>query len=466
MTVSVQICEDSYTADGAATPRSIGFQLIDPTHLTVEVDGEVQTQGIDYYVTGDYAAGTGSIQPLVAWANGAEVRYYRDTPSVQQYDIESGVPIKSVSMELELDRQALRSQEHGEALARALLVPRGESAEVLPSAADRAGKFLAFDANGNPVSSNGTGADLGLREDLAEETGAALIGTAPFSKSIIPDGSNVQQAFQALEDEADAQGAAIDALESDIIPLNEGGDAGLAALASYGKDEARTAIGLQENKRITMSTNGKNYILNAEDIAPAIHYGLVSAGQTVRLDVAGMRFYHPYVVINESAVGGIVELDCGAELHFRGDGISPSDATQTVVKLFPSHVAILRRTGGNRINIEIPDQGYWITSSAYKYRRLRDGTYEVIFTRTSSISGVSESTSNNIDTALNLTNAQVASIAVNPKSDGSAPPDFLPQVTKMGTTHALNAYQFAIRNPNAGAISHPIVVRFIGVTGP
>jgi hypothetical protein len=42
--------------------------------------------------------------------------------------------------------------------------------------AARAGKFLAFDVDGNEVASSGTGADDGLRTDLAANAGASLLG--------------------------------------------------------------------------------------------------------------------------------------------------------------------------------------------------------------------------------------------------------------------------------------------------
>lgn len=57
---------------------------------------------------------------------------------------------------------------------RALKVRRGDGVALMP--ADRSGKFLAFDAGGNPVVATGTGADSALRSDLAASGGAALAG--------------------------------------------------------------------------------------------------------------------------------------------------------------------------------------------------------------------------------------------------------------------------------------------------
>lgn len=54
----------------------------------------------------------------------------------------------------------------------------------------RAGSFLAFDADGNPVASSGTGADAGLRTDLAADTGGSLIayiatGVGAIKRSVV-----------------------------------------------------------------------------------------------------------------------------------------------------------------------------------------------------------------------------------------------------------------------------------------
>lgn len=60
--------------------------------------------------------------------------------------------------------------------ARAILVPEGETGPILPAIATRAGKFFVFDAIGQPTTSEGTGADAGLRTALADSSGAALVG--------------------------------------------------------------------------------------------------------------------------------------------------------------------------------------------------------------------------------------------------------------------------------------------------
>lgn len=65
-------------------------------------------------------------------------------------------------------------------VSRAIQLPiaDGFNANPLPLKAERVGKFLAFDAGGQPVLAlSSMGADSALRVDLAAATGAALIGT-------------------------------------------------------------------------------------------------------------------------------------------------------------------------------------------------------------------------------------------------------------------------------------------------
>lgn len=61
-------------------------------------------------------------------------------------------------------------------ITRALLVPEGETGVILPEIATRAGKYLVFDATGNPAISDGSGADAAMRTDLAASGGSSLVG--------------------------------------------------------------------------------------------------------------------------------------------------------------------------------------------------------------------------------------------------------------------------------------------------
>lgn len=92
---------------------------------------------------------------------------------------------------------------------------------------DRAGKFLGFDADSNPVALIGTGADSALRADVAASTGASLLGwirsaTGALARTVsaklgdwidardfgaLPDGTTQQAAVQAMLDSIPTRGA-------------------------------------------------------------------------------------------------------------------------------------------------------------------------------------------------------------------------------------------------------------------
>lgn len=129
MTVETLICEDSYIADGTASPRSIGFPLLDPSYLLVWLDGEPLTLGADFTITGDIVAGTASFVPSSAWASGAIVRYARATTKVQRAAIPPGQPLPSRSIEQQLDRQTMIAQEIEGVLDRTLKIPIEERVE-------------------------------------------------------------------------------------------------------------------------------------------------------------------------------------------------------------------------------------------------------------------------------------------------------------------------------------------------
>lgn len=98
---------------------------------------------------------------------------------LQPTSLSNGGGFYPAVIENALDRSVIYAQQLREAVTRALKFPVSDASSLsadLPAASLRASKFLVFDADGNPIASTGTGADAGLREDLAESSGAALVG--------------------------------------------------------------------------------------------------------------------------------------------------------------------------------------------------------------------------------------------------------------------------------------------------
>lgn len=188
MTLSVSTRTGSFLADGLATPRNIGFRLIDNSDLVVTANGAAQTLNVHYQLTGTYPAQ--QMIPITPfWANGVVVRYERQTPARQLYDMVAGVPMQAETMEKELDRNAMAvldmSGELDVLASRALMVPAGEIAGTLPSSADMIDRLLVGDAQGQLKRSGFTASAL------------ALLLSAAFAPGPVQFAQNIQFAHDA-----------------------------------------------------------------------------------------------------------------------------------------------------------------------------------------------------------------------------------------------------------------------------
>lgn len=183
MTVSTTTSRISYTEDGVSTVFPVPFRFLADADLVVEriIAGVVTVLALttDYTVAGADAALGGSITRTAA-TNGATLRIRRQTPRTQSMVYSVGDDFPAESHERALDRLTLIAQEadaaEAETEARALRVPAGEIAAEVPAPRLNVGKFLASAAAGALLWASGTGADAGLREDLAAPTGSMLVG--------------------------------------------------------------------------------------------------------------------------------------------------------------------------------------------------------------------------------------------------------------------------------------------------
>ena len=163
-TADIQLTHTS--AAGVQTVLTLG------THYTVSLNADQDNNpggtitypasGTDYLETGEVLAGVGVLS------------------ATQGADITNAGRFNAQVFEDALDKLTILIQQLEEKARRALLLPVSEiDPDALPLAEDRAGGYLAFDADGNPVPSAGTGNDSALRTDLAAGGGAALVGFTP-----------------------------------------------------------------------------------------------------------------------------------------------------------------------------------------------------------------------------------------------------------------------------------------------
>lgn len=178
MTVLNTTARVPYTGDGVSTAFTIPFKFITNADIAVYVAGVLQSTGVT--ITGGGGT-TGTATFAVAPANLASVVLVRAQINDQQASLPSNGPFPAHAVETMVDKAMIGIQQVNDLAQLALRAATGDTSTLaaLPPSASRANKFLAFDALGQPVASSGTGADAGLRTDLAASGGSALVAFLP-----------------------------------------------------------------------------------------------------------------------------------------------------------------------------------------------------------------------------------------------------------------------------------------------
>lgn len=181
MTVSVTTVFDGpFAGNGVGTVFPFTFKAETSAEIRVLVGGiEVSNYSATVSDSG------GSVTFTSPPANGAKILIASNPSFTQETSFEDAGPFLPSTHDLVSDRAAIRDLYLRDVTARSIRAPLGEVLADLPDKATRAGKFPAFDANGDPtVTGSMSGADTALRSDLAATTALGLIGTpygAPLS---------------------------------------------------------------------------------------------------------------------------------------------------------------------------------------------------------------------------------------------------------------------------------------------
>lgn len=162
MTVSTQTTKVQYTGNGVTTAFTGTFRILDQTHLTVILTSPAgidtaQALTTNYTVSGVSAA-TFTVTFLVAPPSGHTVTITRNVPLTQELDLVLNDEFPSTEIEAALDKSTMAAQQVVEAVSRALKTAASDTAVLqdLPPVAQRASKYLAFDASGNPIAASST----------------------------------------------------------------------------------------------------------------------------------------------------------------------------------------------------------------------------------------------------------------------------------------------------------------------
>lgn len=162
------------TGNGVATVYPFQYKILAKTDLQVYIDGGLKTVDVDYTVTGFNLDAGGNVTFAVAPTNGAKVVIARAMQERRTTDYQQLGDFLTPQVNPDFDNPVLQIQDLGEMISRCLQFPITDALRTTTQIplATFAGQFLAFDGSGNPVPSAGTGADAGLRADLANTTTA------------------------------------------------------------------------------------------------------------------------------------------------------------------------------------------------------------------------------------------------------------------------------------------------------
>jgi len=169
-----------YAASGTG-PYAFTFEILDETDIAVYKASTLLTLTTDYTVTID-TDGTGSVT-LVSTAGTSNITIVGSKNIQRTTDFTTGGDLFANTLNDELDNQTIFVQQVAETAERGLKAPVTDPTDIamtLPAKASRAGKTLAFDANGNPV----------VGEDIGNWRGDWTSGTSYTVRDLVKDGSN------------------------------------------------------------------------------------------------------------------------------------------------------------------------------------------------------------------------------------------------------------------------------------
>ena len=145
-----------YAASGVG-PYAFTFEILVNTDVAVYRDDTLLTLSTDYTVS-IAANGTGTIT-LVATPTGATQIAIVGARAIQRTsDFVTGGDFFANTVNDELDSLTIFAQQNAEAVNRAMQAPQTDPIGIdmtLPRASERAGKYLSFDENGDPLAAEG-----------------------------------------------------------------------------------------------------------------------------------------------------------------------------------------------------------------------------------------------------------------------------------------------------------------------
>lgn len=202
MTVPVYTGHDNSYANGVTKTFPYSFKVLDESHVLVMVDGQVQTLGVQYTVTGVNDASGGNVEFFVAPRSGAFVHRRRQMPISRETNYVNLGDLLASTLNSDQDAPVMMLQQLLSAINYSIRLPEDtfpvpDLSFPKPESSKLIGWNVAADALRN-TDPTGPG-DLLLRSDLADPTGGGRL--VAFKRSTT---GSTARATQAKLDEAPA----------------------------------------------------------------------------------------------------------------------------------------------------------------------------------------------------------------------------------------------------------------------
>ena len=151
MTVSAQTPINRSTGNGVTTVFPYTFKIISDADIEVTVDDVVKTLNVDYTVTGAGVDAGGNVTMTTAPATATTVIRRRNMAIVRTTDYQDQGALPAATLDSDIDASVLMAQQLSEQIGRSLKFPVSDSVSGVefPPAAQRVGKALVFDTNGD-----------------------------------------------------------------------------------------------------------------------------------------------------------------------------------------------------------------------------------------------------------------------------------------------------------------------------
>lgn len=212
MTVATLTNRMEYTGNGSTTAFPVTYVFLSSADLKVYLDGTLKTLTTHYTVSGG-SGSTGTVTFLTAPTTGADVVILRDPAQTQTTDLRNQGAFFAEVHEQAFDKLTMLAQRLEDKLGQTLTIPDYEQFDTsIPNAATRAGKYMAFDNDGNPsvsasdVDALAAAAEASADASAASATAAATSATAAASSATAAANveANVESALASFNSSLDS----------------------------------------------------------------------------------------------------------------------------------------------------------------------------------------------------------------------------------------------------------------------